>query len=74
MRVTADDKKSQKDAYHVHNNNLLENLLDKVYDLEALIEKGKKIVLDSGTLVGETKDIFDEAIGSNTAMIRRHQL
>ena len=73
MRVTADDKKSQKDAYHVHNN-LLENLLDKVYDLEALIEKGKKIVLDSGTLVGETKDIFDEAIGSNTAMIRRHQL
>ena len=74
MRVTADDKKSQKDAYHIHNNNLLENLLDKVYDLEALIEKGKKIVLDSGTLVGETKDIFDEAIGSNTAMIRRHQL
>ena len=74
MRVTADDKKSQKDAYHVQNNNLLENLLDKVYDLEVLIEKGKKIVLDSGTLVGETKDIFDEAIGSNTAMIRRHQL
>ncbi|HGL1966763.1 TPA: hypothetical protein ACKCFV_001756 [Streptococcus pneumoniae] len=74
MRVTADDKKSQKDAYHVHNNNLLENLLDKVYDLEALIEKGKKIVLDSGTLVGETKDVFDEAIGSNTAMIRRHRL
>lgn len=74
MRVTADDKKSQKDAYHVHNNNLLENLLDKVYDLEVLLEKGKKIVLDSGTLVGETKDIFDEAIGSNTAMIRRHQL
>ncbi|VMR57856.1 phage protein [Streptococcus pneumoniae] len=74
MRVTADDKKSQKDAYHVQNNNLLENLLDKVYDLEVLLEKGKKIVLDSGTLVGETKDIFDEAIGSNTAMIRRHQL
>lgn len=74
MRVTADDKKSQNDAYHVQNNNLLENLLDKVYDLEVLIEKGKKIVLDSGTLVGETKDIFDEAIGSNTAMIRRHQL
>lgn len=74
MRVTADDRKSQKDAYHIQNNNLLENLLDKVYDLEALIEKGKKIVLDSGTLVGETKDIFDEAIGSNTAMIRRHRL
>ena len=74
MRVTADDKKSQKDAYHVQNNNLLENLLDKVYDLEVLLEKGKKIVLDSGTLVGETKDISDEAIGSNTAMIRRHQL
>lgn len=74
MRVTADDKKSQKDAYHVQNNNLLENLLDKVYDLEVLIEKGKKIVLDNGTLVGETKDIFDEAIGSNTAMIRRHRL
>ena len=74
MRVTADDKKSQKDAYYVQNNNLLENLLDKVYDLEVLLEKGKKIVLDSGTLVGETKDIFDEAIGSNTAMIRRHQL
>lgn len=74
MRVTADDKKSQKDAYHVQNNNLLENLLDKVYDLEVLLEKGKKIVLDSGTLVGETKDIFDEVIGSNTAMIRRHQL
>lgn len=74
MRVTADDKKAQKDAYHVQNNNLLENLLDKVYDLEVLIEKGKKIVLDSGILVGETKDIFDEAIGSNTAMIRRHRL
>lgn len=74
MRVTTDDKNSQTDAYYIQNNNLLENLLDKVYDLEMLVEKGKQIVLDNGTLVGETKDYFDEAIGMNTAMRRRHQL
>lgn len=74
MRVTADDKKSQTDAYYIQNNNLLENLLDKVYDLEKIVEKGKQIVLDNGTLVGETKDYYDEAIGMNTAMKRRHRL
>ncbi|WP_317334172.1 hypothetical protein [Streptococcus orisratti] len=74
MRVTTDNKNAQTDAYYLRNNNLLENLLDKVYDLEKIVEKGKQIVLDNGTLVGETKDYYDEAIGMNTAMKRRHQL
>lgn len=74
LKISEQNSKNNAFDQNAQGNALLENLLDKVYDLEGVVAKGKQLILDTGALVGETTNQYDEALGMTGSLARRHKL